>query len=150
MIEQKECRLEVAMCHRMRQNPEDIPVNMAYNKRVDQDLVCLSEGVYAVIPEMAPQICQIFSMGHLSMSFVYFSHTALDLGMRSSAEIVVKDGGFLADHLPFEVVADVLMESGGAGKMGKRLCKVRFLSLNDISRKQIDHVIFMKEIGDLQ
>lgn len=150
MIEQKECRLEVNMCHRMSQNAGNLPQGISRNKRVPEDLVCLSEGVYAVIPEMAPQICQIFSMSHLTMSFIYFSHTPLDLGVRSSAEIVVTGCGFLADPLPFEVVADVSMDEGAVGKVEKRLCRVRFLSLNNFSQEQIDHVIFLKETGSIQ
>lgn len=150
MIEQKECRLEVTMCHKMRQKSENIFHGIRRDKGAREGLVCLSEGVYAVIPEVAPQICQILSLGYSTMSFVYFSNTAFDPGVLSSAEVVVTGWGFLADNLPFEVISDTLVDGMMQGKVAKRLCKVQFLELNEVSKGQITHLISLKEIMVMQ
>ncbi|BCS95885.1 hypothetical protein DSLASN_15170 [Desulfoluna limicola] len=152
MMEQKERRLDVTMCHRclMRQKAETTSQGIQRDKGVLKGLAWLSEGVYAVIPEMAPQICQILSIGHVTMSFVYFSKTPIETGALSSAEIVVAGKGFLADNLPFKVISDSPLDEMGHGKEIKRLCKVRFLSLNEASKAQIDHVIYLKEVVAMQ
>lgn len=152
MMEQKERRLDVTMCHRclMRQKAENASQGSERDKRAQRGGVWLSGGVYAVIPEMAPQICQVLSLGHASMSFLYFSDTPFEPGTLSSAEIVVTGRGFLADNLPFEVVSDLPLDEAARGKRGKRLCKVRFLALSQASTVQIDHVISLKEVLSIQ
>jgi len=152
MMEQKERRLDVTMCHRclMRQKAETTSQGIQRDKRVLKGLAWLSEGVYAVIPEMAPQICQILSIGHGTMSFVYFSKTPIETGVLSSTEIVVAGKGFLADNLPFKVISDTPLDEMGHGKEIKRLCKVRFIALNEASKAQIDHVIYLKEVVAIQ
>lgn len=152
MMEQKERRLDVTMCHRclMRQKTGNVSQGIPRDKRVQRGLAWLSGGVYAVIPGMASQICQILSIGHVTMSFVYFGNTPFEPGALSSTGIVVVGRGFLADNLPFKVVSDTPLDSMGRGKAGKRLCKVRFLSLNEASKGQIDHVIYLKEVVAMQ
>lgn len=152
MMEQKERRLDVTMCHRclMRQKAETTSQGIQRDKGVLKGLAWLSEGVYAVIPEMAPQICQILSIGYGTMSFVYFSKTPIETGVLSSTEIVVAGKGFLADNLPFKVISDTPLDEMGHGKDTKRLCKVRFLALNEASKTQIDHVIYLKEVVAMQ
>lgn len=152
MMEQKERRLDVTMCHRclMRQKAENVSPEGERVKRVRGGVAWLSDGVYAVIPEMAPQICQILSIGHATMSFVYFSTESLEAGALSSAEIVVIGRGFLADNLPFKVVSDTPLDEPGQGKATRRLCKVRFCGLNEASKDQIDHVIAVKEVVSMQ
>ena len=152
MMEQKERRLDVTMCHRCltRQKAETASQGIQRDKRVQRGLAWLSEGVYAVIPDMAPQLCQILSIGHVTMSFVYFSNTPFESGALSSTEIVVVGKGFLADNLPFKVVTDAPLDEMDHGKVGKRLCKVRFLALNEASKGQIDHVIYLKEVVVVQ
>ena len=152
MMEQKERRLDVTMCHRclMRQKAETTSQGIQRDKGVLKGLAWLSEGVYAVIPEMAPQICQILSIGYRTMSFVYFSKTPIETGALSSTEIVVAGKGFLADNLPFKVISDTPLDEMGHGKETKRLCKVRFLTLSEASKAQIEHVIYLKEVVAMQ
>ncbi|VFQ46606.1 hypothetical protein [Desulfoluna butyratoxydans] len=152
MLEQKERRLDVTMCHRclMRQKAEKALQGELCDKRAPRGLAWLSDGVYAVIPEKAPQICQVLSISHESMSFFYFGEPPLEQGLLSSAEIVVTGRGFLADNLPFKVISDTPLDERVSGKTGKRLCKVRFLALNEASRAQVDHVIALKEVVSIQ
>ncbi|WP_300669748.1 hypothetical protein [Desulfoluna sp.] len=152
MMQQKERHLDVTMCHRclMRQKSENVSQGIQRDKRVQQGVAWFSEGVYAVIPELAPQICQVFSIGYTSMSFFYFSGAALEPGVFSSAEIVVLGRGFLADNLPFKVISDTPLDQEENGKAIKRLCKVRLLALNEVSKDQIDHVIHLKEVISIQ
>ena len=84
------------------------------------------------------------------MSFVYFSKTPIETGALSSTEIVVAGKGFLADNLPFKVISDTPLDEMGHGKETKRLCKVRFLTLSEASKAQIDHVIYLKEVVAMQ
>jgi len=152
MLEQKERRLDVTMCHRclMRQKAEKALQGGLRDKRAPRGLAWLSDGVYAVIPEKAPQICQVLSISHASMSFFYFGEPSLEPGLLSSAEIVVTGRGFLADNLPFKVVSDIPLDERVSGKGSKRLCKVRFLALNEASKIQVDHVIGLKEVVSIQ
>jgi len=152
MLEPKERRLDVTMCHRclMRQKAEKAFQLGQRDKRSLRGLAWLSDGVYAVIPEKAPQICQVLSISHASMSFFYFGEPSLEPGLLSSAEIVVSGRGFLADNLPFKVVFDTPLGETVSGKESKRLCKVWFLALNEASKVQVDHVISLKEVNSIQ
>ena len=153
MMEQKERPLDITMCHRclMRQKTEDEAMRVQRGKRVYGGVAWLSEGVYAVVPEMDPQICKILSIGHEAMDFVYFSRDgqALEPGGLSSAGIVVVGKGFLADSLPFKVLSDAPIEEMNE-KVTKRICKVQLLALNETSKGQINHVVFLKEAAAIQ
>jgi hypothetical protein len=152
MTEQNERRLDVTMCNRclMHQKAGNSSQGIQRDKGVQRGLAWLSEGVYAVVPELDQQICQILSIGHVTMSFVHFSNAPFDPRALSSAEILVVGRGFIADHLPFKVVSDTPLDELGHGKAGKRICKVRFLALNEVSKAQIDQVIYLKEVVAMQ
>ena len=153
MMEQKERHLDITMCHRclMRQKTEDEAMRVQRGKRVYGGVAWLSEGVYAVVPEMDPQICKILSLGHGTMDFVYFSRAGqmLEPGTLSSAGIVAVGKGFLADSLAFKVLSDTPMEEMN-GEVTKRLCNVQLLALNETSKGQINHVVYLKEVSAIQ
>lgn len=101
----------------------------------------VTEGTYAVIESINPQICQILNVSSSGMAFVYFkSEEDVDF-IYDKLDIVVLGSGFCLENIFFEKVSDFKIESVDTCGFEKRIANINFIDLDETKTGKINEFI---------
>ncbi len=101
----------------------------------------VTEGTYAVIESINPQICQILNISSTGMAFEYFKGEEDSDFIFDKLDIMVLGSGFCLENIFFEKVSDFRVESVDTCGFEKRIANINFMDLTETRLEKINEFI---------
>lgn len=101
----------------------------------------VTEGTYAVIESISPQICQILNISSSGMAFEYYKSEEDTEFRYDKLDIVVLGNGFCLENIFFEKVSDYKTKSIDKCGFEKRIANINFIDLDEARINRINEFI---------